>query len=209
LSNSTQPTRRPAINRRKFLYATTAMVGGLGAVMATWPLLDQMNPDARVRAAADTVGVDLADLRPGGLRKVLWYGYPIFVVRRTAAMLEAMRDRAFVAQLVDPDSQARQQPSYAKNWHRSIKPAFAVLAGVCTACGTLPTYQAEASDLGMAGGYVCPFCASHYDPAGRAYSGISRYNLPVPPHDYVARFEIVLGMNASDDNFSLASVERI
>lgn len=208
MSAATQTRNRTAINRRHFLYATTAAVGGLGAAVAAWPLIDQMNPDARVRAAGDILGVDLAGLQPAERRVVRWRDYPIFVVRRTAAMLDAMRDQVFVAQLFDPHSQARQQPSYAKNWHRSIEPAFAVLVGVCTECATVPAYHADAS-FGTAGGYQCPFCASHYDPAGRAFSGISRYNLAVPPHRFVAKSEIVLGTNASEEIFSLESVERI
>lgn len=209
MSAVTPTDRRPAINRRNFLYATTAAVGAAGAVLAAWPLIDQMNPDARVRAAGDILRVDLADLHPAEQRVVRWRNYPVFVVRRTAAMLDAMQDITFMAQLYDPNSRTRQQPSYARNWHRSIDPAFAVLVGICTECAVIPAYYADASYLSMAGGYVSPFCASHYDPAGRAYSGVSRYNLPVPPHRFVGKSQIELGNNPVGEFFSLASVERI
>ena len=46
-----------------------------------------------------------------------------------------MQAPAFVGKLVEPDSRKRQQPSYAKNWHRSIEQAVAVLIGVPTTIG--------------------------------------------------------------------------
>jgi ubiquinol-cytochrome c reductase iron-sulfur subunit len=200
---------RLAINRRGLLYAATGAVGVAGIAAAAWPLLDQMNPDARVRPAGNIVGVDLAGLQPAERRVLRWQNSPIFVVRRTQAMLEAMQETSFVATLVDPDSTKRQQPAYAKNWHRSIDPAYAVLVGVCTACACVPEYFAEASALVVAGGYICPCCASHYDPAGRAYSGPAQFNLPVPPYAAAGPGKILLGKNAAGEIYSLEAVERI
>ena len=202
-------TERKEINRRNFLNITTGAVGAVGAAMAAWPLIDQMNPDARARAALDLMEVDLAQLRPAEQRVVHWRNLPIFVVRRTADMLQAMQDEAFVAKLYDPDSQKSRQPSYATNWHRSIDPAYAVLVGVCTHIKCVLTYYGKTSPLGMAGGYQCPCCATHFDPAGRAYAGLSRYNLAVPPYRFSAPAKIVLGLNATDERFSLQSVEAI
>jgi ubiquinol-cytochrome c reductase iron-sulfur subunit len=124
-------------------------------------------------------------------------------------MLAAMQDKVFVARLTDPDSAKRQQPAYARNWHRSIDPTYSVLVAVCTACRCVPEYSAEASVLNMAGGYVCPCCASHYDPAGRAYSGVAQHNLPVPPYILAAPAKMVLGKNATDETYSLAAVEQM
>jgi ubiquinol-cytochrome c reductase iron-sulfur subunit len=202
-----QTASRPAIDRRSFLYATTAAAGAVGIAAAAWPFIDQMNPDAGVRS--DIVEVNLIDLRPAQQRVVHWHNVPVFVVRRTAEMLVAMQNEAFVARLVDPHSQRRQQPAYARNWHRSIDPAWAVLVGVCTRCACVPSYLAEASPLDMAGGYVCPCCASHYDPAGRAYSGPAQYNLPVPPFAIVEQSRILIGKNPSGEIFSLESIEQI
>jgi ubiquinol-cytochrome c reductase iron-sulfur subunit len=122
------------MRRRKFLYCTTAAVGGGGLIAALWPFLDQMNPDAAVRAAGDIVEVSLVDLRPDQQRIVHWHNWPIFVVKRTAKMLDALHEQKFASTLVDPHSEGRQQPAYAKNWHRSINPEYAVLVGVCTYC---------------------------------------------------------------------------
>ena len=205
----TQPTADRSPNRRNFLYAATAAVGVVGIGAAVWPLIDQMNPDARMRAAGDVVAVDLAGLAAGQQRVVHWHQYPIFVARRTEAMLAAMQQAPFVATLADADSLKRQQPTYARNWHRSIDPAYAVLVGICTACNCVPAYYAEGSVLAMAGGYQCPCCASHYDPAGRAYSGLASYNLPVPPYVIAAPGKLLIGKNAGDEIYSLDAVERI
>jgi ubiquinol-cytochrome c reductase iron-sulfur subunit len=200
---------RPASDRRGFLYAATAAVAAAGLAAAAWPLLDQMNPDARERAAAERLRVDIGDLQPAGQRVVHWNGLPIFVARRTPAMLAAMQDSSFVATLVDAASAEHQQPSYARNWHRSLDPAYAVLVGVCTACRCVPQFFAEASALNVAGGYVCPCCASRFDPAGRVYSGRARSNLPVPPYAFAAGPAVLLGRNAADAEYSLNTVERI
>jgi ubiquinol-cytochrome c reductase iron-sulfur subunit len=202
-------TDRPAINRRGFLYGATAVMGAAGVVAAAWPFIDQMNPDAGVRAAGDVVDLTLAELRPTQQRVVHWHNLPIFVVSRTPGMLEAMQEKSFVGLLVDPQSEKRQQPAYAKNWHRSIDPAYAVLVGVCTYCACVPSYLAEASPPGLAGGYVCPCCAAHYDPAGRAHAEPAQYNLPVPPYAIVSQSKILIGKNMSGELFSLESIERL
>jgi ubiquinol-cytochrome c reductase iron-sulfur subunit len=211
IAASATTSDRREINRRSFLYATTTAVGTAGAAMATWPLIDQMNPDARVRAAGDVIEVDLTKLRPAEQRVVRWQNLPISVVRRTPTMLQAMQGKTFVTRLIDADSQARQQPSYAKNWYRSINPDYAVLVGVCTHIRCILTYYEKTSlPFSMAGGYVCPCCAAHYDPAGRAHAGTpAQYNLAVPPYSFTGPSKILLGKNASDEFFSLQSVERI
>jgi ubiquinol-cytochrome c reductase iron-sulfur subunit len=205
----TKPTADSSrINRRGLLYAATAAVGVAG-LTAAWPLIDQMNPDAGLRAAGDSLSVDLGGLPPAGQIAVHWQKFPIAVVRRTPQMLAAMQEPSFVAALFDAASAKRQQPAYAKNWHRSIDPAVAVLVAVCTACQCVPQYFADSSALNVAGGYVCPCCASRYDPAGRVYSGAAQYNLPVPPYSVAGPAKILLGRDANDTAYSLDSVERI
>jgi ubiquinol-cytochrome c reductase iron-sulfur subunit len=209
LMNRADISEGSAMSRRSFLHTTTTAVGAVGVVAAAWPLIDQMNPGAQVRAAGDIIELNLVDLLPAQQRVVYWHNVPVFVVRRTADMLEAMQEKTFVGRLIDPQSEKRQQPPYARNWHRSIDPAYAVLVGVCTACGCVLRYFAAASFTDLAGGYVCPCCASHYDPAGRAHAGIAQYNLPVPPYDIVKRLRIRIGKKASGEIFTLESIERI
>jgi ubiquinol-cytochrome c reductase iron-sulfur subunit len=196
-------------SRRTFLYVLTGTVGVAGVAAALWSLVDYMNPDAATRAASDLVTVDLTDLPPAAQRVVFWHRLPIFVAHRTTAMLDAMRNKAFATRLIDGDSQARQQPAYARNWHRSIDPRYAVLVGVCTACGCVTHLVAEATPDAVIGGYICPCCASRYDPAGRAHAGPARYNLPVPPYQLDARSRLTLGKNPPGELFTLDAVERI
>jgi ubiquinol-cytochrome c reductase iron-sulfur subunit len=151
-------------SRRSFL---STAISTAGAGMAVWPLI----PYCALQAAeADTATfvVDAEAQPAGSPRRVQFQGVPIFVVKRTPEMLEAMQRPDFVAGLPDPYSQKRQQPPYAQNWHRSIDPTVAVLVGICTACACVPVFQADATIVGVPGGYICPCCATHYDqPEGR------------------------------------------
>jgi len=141
------------MNRRSFLYLTTAVVAGAGLAAAMWPFIDQMDPDAAVKAATEFPQYDLTGLRPRQLLTVRWHDIPVFVAVRTQAMLAAMQESAFVAQLVDPDSRESRQPAFAENFHRSSDPALAVLVGICPSCRCVPQYIAETSALGVVGGY--------------------------------------------------------
>jgi ubiquinol-cytochrome c reductase iron-sulfur subunit len=210
MSTADQATDRRALSRRRLLYVTTAAVGAAGLAAAIWPLVDQLNPDAASRAAVDLIEAELADLRPGQQRVLRWHNLPIVVVRRTATMIDALRDQKLLARMVDPKSDKRQQPAYAANWHRSIDPAVSVLIDVCTYCGCKPQFFAEPlfSD-DVPGGYVCPCCASHFDPAGRPHMGPAQFNLPVPPHEIVKSSRLVIGRNRSDPLFTLQSIERM
>ena len=210
MSAADQTVDRRALNRRRLLYATTAAVGAAGLVAAIWPFADQLNPDAASWAAGDVIEADLAGLEPGEPRVLRRHNLPILVARRTAAMVDALRDEKLLARLIDPKSEKRQQPAYAANWHRSIDPAVSVLIGVCTYCGCNPQFFAAPlfSD-DVAGGYVCPCCASHFDPAGRPYRGPAQYNLPVPPYDMVRSSRLVIGRTKADVSFTLQSIERM
>jgi ubiquinol-cytochrome c reductase iron-sulfur subunit len=210
MSATDQAVDRRALSRRRLLYATTAAVGAAGLVAAIWPFVDQLNPDAASRASGDVIEADLAGLQPAQPRMLGWHNLPIVVVGRTTAMVDALRDEKLLARMVDPKSEKRQQPAYAANWHRSIDPAVSVLIGVCTYCGCKPQFFAEplfADDV--PGGYVCPCCASHFDPAGRPYMGPAQYNLPVPPHEIVRPSRLAIGRNRSDVSFTLQSIERM
>jgi ubiquinol-cytochrome c reductase iron-sulfur subunit len=197
------------MKRRELLFTTTAMVAVAGLGISAWPLIDQMNPDAAQRATQETLIWDVGALREGEQQLKSWRGWPISVAHRTSAMLQAMQSEAFVATLIDAASERRQQPAYARNWHRSIDQAFAVLIAICTSCRCKVNYVSETSQLEMAGGFICPCCATRYDPGGRAYSGLARFNLPVPPYDIVTPSRIVIGRNADHDLFSLNDVEAI
>ncbi len=210
MSAANQAGDRPGISRRRMLYAATAAMGATGLVAASWPFIAHLNPDAAIRASGNVMEFDLAGLQPGEPRVVHWHQRPIFVARRTAAMLAAMQDQKLVERLRDPQSEKHQQPTYATNWHRSIDPALSVLIGVCTYCGCVPQFAADAFPPDeVTGGYFCPCCAAHYDPAGRPYTAPAQYNLPVPPYEIVKQSRLVIGRNAADVAFTLESIERL
>ena len=51
-------------NRRDFLFTASYALGAVGVGAVIWPLVDQMNPDASVKALASTE-VDISSVQPG------------------------------------------------------------------------------------------------------------------------------------------------
>jgi ubiquinol-cytochrome c reductase iron-sulfur subunit len=203
-----QPTRRD------FLYVATAAVGAFGAVAAAVPLIDQMNPDAATLAAGGPVDVDLSHLQPGQQVAVRWRERPIFIVNRPANLLKSLQDPKLIDELADPQSAQLQQPPYARNWHRSIKPEFAVLVGICTHLGCIPLFYPQPSATSPAanwpGGYFCPCHGSKYDLAGRVFKNVpAPYNLPVPPYTFVNDTTIRVGENPPNVTFDFSSIRQL
>lgn len=183
-------------SRRRFLTAAASVVGGVGAVYAAVPFLASMAPSERARAAGAPVEVDISKLESGQKINVEWRGKPVWVVKRTPEMLAALP--GMDGMLADPKSEAPQQPDYAKNAVRSLKPEVLVLVGICTHLGCSPTYKPEVApeDMGAdwKGGFFCPCHGSKFDLAGRVYSGVpAPTNLIVPPHRYVGESVILIG----------------
>ena len=175
-------------SRRRFLTAAATVVGAVGTVAVLVPFVKSMQPSACAQAAGAPVEVDISKLEPGQKINVEWRGKPVWVVRRTPEMLANLK--ALDDQVADPASEAPQQPDYAKNENRSIKPEVLVLIGICTHLGCSPTYRPEVApeDLGAdwKGGFFCPCHGSKFDLAGRVYRGLpAPTNLIVPPHRYV------------------------
>lgn len=199
--------------RRDFLVLAASALGAIGAAGVAWPLIDTMNPAQDTLAAGAPIEIDISHLQPGQQIVVLWRGRPIFIVHRTPeelAKLEAGKD---LSALRDPNSGVLQQPDYAKNWHRSIKPEILVLVGICTHLGCIPSFKpAPGGELGPSwqGGYFCPCHGSRYDLAGRVFSGVpAPFNLPVPPYTFVSDSVIRVGENPQGSTFDLNSVEQI
>jgi len=124
--------------RRRFLTATTSVVGGLGAVAVAVPFIKSWNPSARAKAAGAPVEVDISKLEDGQMVRVEWRGKPVWVVRRGDAILKELGEHD--AQLRDPNSDEPQQPTYAHNKFRSVKPEIFLAVGICTHLGCSPTY---------------------------------------------------------------------
>ena len=187
------------MQRRRFLTATAVVAGAAGAAAALAPFLASMRPSARARAAGAPVEVDVSRLEPGQQITVAWRGRPVWLLRRTPGMLERMRDPGHLARLRDPDSRVEtQQPPYARNPHRSIRPELFVAIGLCTHLGCVPTYRPEVGppDLGedWIGGYFCPCHGSRFDLAGRVFKGVpAPTNLVIPPYRFVSDTVVEVG----------------
>lgn len=188
--------------RRRFLTATTAVIGGAGAAAAAVPFIKSWMPSAKARSAAAPVTVDISKIEPGQMVTFAWRGLPVFVVNRTDAQLATLDKVA--SQLRDPGSEnLKQQPEYANNGTRSIKPQWLVLVGICTHLGCVPDYFGKVEAHPWApdwhGGFYCPCHKSRYDLAGRVYEGVpAPANLPVPPYHYVDDNHIEIGVDPKE-----------
>lgn len=181
------------VGKRRFLTTATSVVGGVGAAFVAVPFIASWQPSARARAAGAPVEVNVGALEPGAMLTAVWRGKPVWVVRRTDAMLATLDE--ITEQLRDPDSSAPQQPPYCQNKTRSIKPSILVMVGLCTHLGCIPDYRPEAASGNLlAPGFFCPCHGSAYDIAGRVYKGVpAPLNMPVPPYRYAAEQVIVVG----------------
>ncbi|MCL1066780.1 ubiquinol-cytochrome c reductase iron-sulfur subunit [Shewanella olleyana] len=183
--------------RRRFLTAATAVVGGAGAVAVAVPFIKSWNPSAKAKAAGAPVEVNISKVEPGQLIRVEWRGKPVWVVRRTDAILSELPK--LDGQLRDPASEELQQPDYAANPARSIKPEFFIAVGICTHLGCSPTYLPDSFGEqveGVTAGFFCPCHGSKFDMAGRVFQGVpAPLNLVVPPHQYVDDGTVLIGVD--------------
>lgn len=185
--------------RRYFLIASTAAVGGIGAVGAAVPFVRAWSPSAKAKALGAPIRIDIAKLRPGEILGPIpgWRGQPVFVISRPAETLAALASHT--ADLADPDSEnADMQPNYARNAWRSRRPEIGVYLGLCTHLGCSPKYYGEvrpqAFDANWQGGFFCPCHGSRFDLAGRVVKSVpAPDNLPVPPHFFETDNVIVIG----------------
>ena len=187
---------------RRRLVLATAAAGGIGAVATAVPFLASMAPSERARSAGAPITVDVAQLAPGAQMTVEWRGNPVWILRRTPQMIEAMGSAGHLAQLADPQSRVDQQPGYAANALRSVRPEVSILVALCTHLGCIPTFRPEVApaDLGpdWHGGYYCPCHGSRFDLAGRVFRNVpAPTNLIVPPHRYLDGSRVEIGADGT------------
>lgn len=183
-------------NRRHFLTVATAVTGAAGLGMVAVPFLSSLKPSARAQALGAPVEVPIGSMKPGEMVRVLWRGKLVFVLRRTQPMLDKLAEHD--DDLRDPNSEViDQQPEYAVNDTRSVKPEFLVVEGACTHLGCAPLEDFEvrpAEEWG--GGFFCPCHGSKFDLAGRVYKGVpAPTNLKIPPHRFVRDDLILIGQD--------------
>jgi ubiquinol-cytochrome c reductase iron-sulfur subunit len=206
------PAPKDEQTRRDFIYIMTGAmaVGGVAAV--AWPFIDQMNPSSDTLSQGSPVTVDLSKITAGQQIVLLWRKTPIFIVHRTPANLEELRKPSALDLVSDPNSESRQQPPYARNWSRSIKPEYLVLVGVCTHLGCIPNYRPGLGEVDATwpGGWFCPCHGSKYDLAGRVFKGVpAPLNLPVPPYHFAGDTSLVIGANPPGGIFEMSDIETL
>ena len=164
------------VKRREFIFTATYAVGAVGVGATIWPLIDQMNPDASVKALASTE-VDISNVEKGQSITVLWRGKPVFIRRRTDEEIAKARD-VNIDELKHPE----------KDEDRAKDPEWLVMLGVCTHLGCVPL-----GDKGEYGGWFCPCHGSHYDTSGRIRKGPAPTNMEVPKYEFVNNNTIKIG----------------
>ena len=183
-------------NRRNLLIATSG-AGVVAAAATAVPFVASLNPSARALAAGAPVEADVSQLDVGEMMTVEWRGKPVWILRRTPEMLATLDQNE--GRLADPVSGEPQQPEYATNRHRSIKPEYLIVIGICTHLGCSPSEKfATGTTEGMTsdwpGGFLCPCHGSIFDLAGRVYlSQPAPTNLEIPPHKWLSDGLVLIG----------------
>ena len=183
--------------RRRLLVATSA-VGGVAGIAAAVPFVASMLPSERAKSAGAPVEADISKLAPGQMMTVEWRGKPVWIIHRSPEQLESLKKTD--SQVSDPKSDRPNQPEYAKNETRSIKPEYMVAVGICTHLGCSPTEKfstgaASGIDADWPGGFLCPCHGSTFDLAGRVYKNKpAPDNLVVPPYKFESDTKLVIGI---------------
>ena len=164
------------VKRREFIFTATYAVGAVGVGATVWPLIDQMNPDASVKALASTE-VDISNVEKGQSITVLWRGKPVFIKRRTEEEIEQAR-KVDIKELPHPE----------KDEDRAKNPEWLVMLGMCTHLGCVPI-----GNKGEYNGWFCPCHGSHYDTSGRIRKGPAPTNLEIPKYEFVNSDTIKIG----------------
>jgi len=182
-------------NRRDFIVILAQSFAGVGAAVALWPFISQMNPDASTQALA-SIEVDLSPVKQGQAITVSWRGKPVFIRNRSPEEVKAALD-VKLSDLKDPiarnEALPDKSPATDLNRTKKDKENWLVLVGICTHLGCIPKGQSMADAKGDYGGWFCPCHGSHYDTAGRIRLGPAPQNLLVPNYEFVSDTTIKIG----------------
>ena len=139
--------------RRDFLYYAAGGTGAVAAAGAVWPLVNQMNPSADVKALS-SIRVDISGIEPGTQLTVKWLGKPVFIRRRTDEEIELARSVELTA-LPDQSARNNNAPDLdASDENRALDETgeWLVMMGVCTHLGCVPL----GDGAGDFQGWFCP-----------------------------------------------------
>jgi ubiquinol-cytochrome c reductase iron-sulfur subunit len=192
------PTDGVNKKRRRFLIATTSVVGAVGAGFVAVPFIKSWKPSARAKAVGAPVQVTLDGLDPGQMLKVQWRGQTIGILRRTEETLALLPE--VDADLKDPESQVSEQPAFAQNEDRALRGEYLVVNMHCTHLGCVPQVIPEVGpqpfEDNWKGGFFCPCHKSKFDMAGRVYKGVpAPTNLRIPPYSFIDDTTLIIGVN--------------
>ena len=168
--------KEESTERRDFLFTASYALGAVGVGAAVWPLIDQMNPDASVKALS-TTEVDISNVSLGKTITVLWRGKPVFIRKRTQKEINEAQNIK-LEDLKDPQ----------KDQDRVKKAEWLVMVGVCTHLGCVPL-----GNKGDFDGWFCPCHGSHYDTSGRVRKGPAPTNLEIPKYEFIDNNTIKIG----------------
>ncbi len=192
------PTDGVNKGRRRFLVATTTVVGAVGAGFAAVPFIQSWQPSAKAQSMGAPVQIDINRLDPGQLLKVQWRGQTIGILRRTQESLRLLSD--VTPDLRDPESLESEQPSFAQNETRALNEEYLVVNMHCTHLGCVPQMVPEVGPQSFQenwkGGFFCPCHKSKFDMSGRVYKGVpAPTNLKIPPYSFIDNRTLLIGVN--------------
>ncbi|QCE35250.1 ubiquinol-cytochrome c reductase iron-sulfur subunit [Acetobacteraceae bacterium] len=213
--DSSDPSRRDILKNGGKMslvgYATCACAGA-GACSLAIPAINSLNGTnhsiASTLSQSSILETDLSDLAEGSFRIVRWRGLPVFIQHRTQVMLNELQKPELLTKLRDPESQRKQQPPEASNWHRSLKPEYLILINTCTHLGCTTLFEPKKDSS-----FHCPCHGSWFDGAGRVFKNMpAPFNLPVPPVSFKNTEKglmLRIGESEQSPDFSLSSIEKL
>jgi len=168
----------PKKGRRDFLYIAAGAVGAVGVAGVTWPLINQLNPDASVLALA-SIEFDLSGIEVGQSVTIKWRGLPVFVRNRTPEEI-AEAKAVPMSDLKDPATDEQRTKPGHEQW--------LIMIANCTHLGCIPV-----GDSGDYNGWACPCHGSQFDTAGRIRKGPAPTNLVLPPYEFISDTLVKIG----------------
>ena len=126
---------QPNPKRRDLIVTAAFAMAGTGAALALWPFIAALGPTADTRARR--LIFNLNDLKKS--TQSLWAvgNTAMLIFHRTPEDLESLHNPTLENGMRDPlspagtgfrdrDSEKSQQPEWAQNWHRSLKPEIMI-----------------------------------------------------------------------------------
>ena len=194
--HETEDAALPDIGRRHALLVATSVMGGIGLLATAVPFVASFQPSEQAKALGGPISIDVSGLLPGEMQTLAWRGRPVWVMRRSEAMVHALQQND--AALADPLSRRSEQPPACVNPTRSLRPDLFVAVGVCTHLGCTPILRLDDSrlnaELHAPGGFLCPCHGSRFDLAGRVVKNVpAPTNLDIPDHHFTSKSTLQIG----------------